>query len=257
MKRYKELIKRSRFFIPVVILVCITLLSVTAWSSGSFSISKSRPQQKAEELYNQRKENLQKGTIAVENRTSHLEVVSLDKHLEQNLIVLTLSNRYPRPVTGYKFSAGISIEYTECRNQPVPSGEEVREFLPLQAGLDVKGIKILAVILDDESTDGDPQFVREIKDYREGARIQRTQALRLLQEADNSRDTEAALSTIEAQLAPLTPNESKSLSADMVSGINSERHIISQELHHIRTMPSSQPRGMEKSSAWNRACVMA
>src|SRR5262245_51715497 len=111
MKKYKGLVKDSRSFILLIVLILITFLGVTAWSSRSFLSSINKRQQNPEENYNQRKENLRQGTIAVENRTKDFEVVSLNKNIDKEIVVLTLRNRYLRPVTGYKFSVGDSIEY--------------------------------------------------------------------------------------------------------------------------------------------------
>ncbi len=251
-------LKKKKLFTLVASLIMLgfaVLLSVTTWSSD-FSPSATARNQHSDAYY-QRKEKLRVGTIAVENRTNSLEVVSVDKAIDQGFIVLALRNRYPRPITGYKFSVGDSIEYAERLNSKwVEPGGEAKEILPLQLGLDVKGIKILAVIFDDESTDGDPQFVREINDRREGARIQRRRSVRQLKEVINSVDFDlvSALSSLESELAPLSADQSRDLSADKVAGINSERYIVLQELNRI-SMPSAEraASGIElKSSAPDR-----
>jgi len=253
MKKIRSKKKKSAVVnVAFTVLGTTVLLSISAWSAGLFPTSMtSRQKAKDEETLSHRKENLRTATIAIENRTSGMEVVTLEKHLEQNLLVLILKNSYPKPVTGYKFSVGDSIEYTERSNHKLLPGEEVREFVPLQVGLDVKGIKILAVIFDDETTAGDPQFVKEIEDRRKGSRTQRAHALRLLQEAANSPDVDLdnALSTVDSRLPALSPQELSGLSADMVAGISSERYVILQELHRIRTMPSSQGRATETKSS--------
>jgi len=251
MKRTRYRKKKSAVMhIAFTVLGTTALLSITAWSAGLFPTLMNSRQKASDEALSQRRQKLRTATIGIENRASGLEVVTLEEHLEQNLLVLVLRNRYPKPVTGYKFSVGNSIEYTERRNHKVLPGEEVREFIPLQIDLDVKGIKILAVIFDDETTAGDPQFVKEIEDRRKGSRTQRAHALLLLQEAANSRDVDLdkALSTVEPKLRALPPGESSGLSADMVAGISSERYVILQELHRIRTMRSSQGGGTETKS---------
>lgn len=230
--------KRKNVFklVPsLLVLGFAVLLSVTAWTSDLFPSSTARQQQS--DAYSQRKEKLRTGPIAVENRTSGLEVVSVDKFIDQGVIVMVLRNGYPRPITGYKFSVGISIDFSERLNSKwIEPGGEVKEFLPLQLELDTKGIKILAVVFDDESTDGDPRFVREINDNREGARIQRRRSVSKLKGVINSGDVDLvmALSSLESQFAPLSLDESRDLSADSVAGINAERYIALQELNRIR-----------------------
>lgn len=219
----------------LMVLGVAVLLSVTAWTSNFFPSS--TPAGHQSDAFNQRKEKLRTATIAVENRTSSLEVVSVDKFIDQNVIVMILRNGYPRHVTGYKFSHGISIDYSERLNSKwIEPGGEVKEFLPLQLGLETEGIKILAVIFGDESTDGDPQFVREIHDRREGARTQRRRTLSLLKRAMKSGDLDllTALSSLESKLAPLSVEESVNLSPDEVAGLSSERYMVLQELNRIR-----------------------
>lgn len=248
MKKFNPGRKSSVVNVSVTILGTAALLSITAWSAGFLPASTTSPQNtRGRGILNQRKENLRTATIAIENRTSAIEVVSLDKHLEQDVLVVILKNRYPKPITGYKFSVGDSIEYRERRNHMILTGEEVREFLPLQVGLEAKGIKILAVIFDDDTTEGDAQFVKEIKDYRKGSGIERNKALRFLREIANSpdQDLNSALSTVDSRLAPLSSEESSGLSADMVAGINSERYMILREVHGLRTLPSLTARGTE------------
>jgi len=238
---------------PLIVLGSVVLLSVTAWTSDFFPFSTARQS----DAYGQRKEKLRTATISVENRTRSLDVVSVDKAIEQGVIALVLRNRYPRSITGYKFSVGDSIEYTERLNSKwIEPGGETKEFLPLQVGLDTKGIKILAVILDDESTDGDPQFISEISDRREGARTQRHRTLSQLKGVVNSEDLAllTTLSTLESQLEPLSVDESRDMSADTVAGMNSERYMILQELNGIRMISGHWSRsGIEvKSSARER-----
>ena len=248
MKRVNGLSGGRRYvLILVTFLGCVALLVLVARSSGT------KPQEgrQQSDTYAQRKEKLRTATIAVENRTNSLEVVSVDKAIEQGVFVLALRNRYPRPITGYKFSVGDSIEYTERLNSKwIEPGGEAREFLPLQVGLATKGIKILAVIFDDESTDGDPRFVREINDRREGARIQRRRTLSHLKRVINSGDFDllTALSGLESALAPLSPDECRDLSADKVAGISSERFMVLQELNRIR-MISGHGSGIEVKSS--------
>lgn len=225
----------SKLVASSLVLGLAVLLSVTAWTSDFFpSLTPSHQQSDA---YSQRKEKLRTVTIAVENRTSSLEVVSVDKFIDQNVIVMVLRNGYPRPITGYKFSVGISIDYSERLNAKwIEPGGEIKEFLPLQLGLDTEGIKILAVIFDDESTDGDPRFVREIHDRREGARIQRGRTLSHLKRIMNSGDVDllTAVSSFESELGPLSVEESANLSADKIAGLSSERYMILKELNRIR-----------------------
>lgn len=219
----------------LLVLGLAVLLSVTAWTSNFFPSSTPGGQQS--DARSQRREKLRTATIAIENRTSSLEVVSVDKFIDQGVIAMVLRNGYPRPVTGYKFSHGISIDYSERLNSKwIEPGGEIKEFLPLQLGLDTEGIKILAVIFDDESTDGDPQFVREIHERREGARTQHRRTLSLLKQAMKSGDLDllTALSSLESKLAQLSVEESVNLSPDEVAGLSSERYMILQELNRIR-----------------------
>src|SRR6267142_2102725 len=121
----KNIRTRKSYWIVAVMLTIlgsVVLFSTTTWSSGIRSTGIVRRQEQAK-TYIERKENLRSSIIAVENRTSGLEAAGVEKHLEQNLILLVLRNRYPKPVTGYKFSVGDSIEYTERRNHKLLPGE--------------------------------------------------------------------------------------------------------------------------------------
>jgi hypothetical protein len=161
----------------------ILLVAITAWSSGVFSTSIVSQLQKNADDYDQRKERLRNHQISLENRTNGLQIVNLDKQIDQEIILITLKNTYQKPITGYKLSVGIGIQYGERQNSRILPGDEFRVILPLQPELDTKGVRILAVIFDDETTDGDPLFIKQIKDRRKGASLQRERNLLLLQQA--------------------------------------------------------------------------
>lgn len=226
----------SKLNILLTVFGSFMLLTIT--TSGFLSSQSSENQQRRnKDDYNQRKENLRTRAIATENKT-RFEIINLERLIDKGFIVMHLKNEYQKPITGYKFSFGVSLEYVERQNKGILPGEVIKEIQPLQLGLDREGIKMLAVIFDDGSTDGDPHYINEIKQRREGAKYQATQTLYLLQAAANSQDTylDNLLSKVESALAPLSRDEMDKLSPDKIAGINSIRYLTLQELRIIRSL---------------------
>jgi len=223
MKKYKRTFTHPRLFLTAAILVSLVFWGITAWS---YSLKKSNQQLTWEE----RKENLRLDKIKVKNYTSNLTIVSTEIDKKNDSVTVVLRNDYKKPVTGYIVTIGSGTVQTECltgsdNSNILQPGDVRKEIYGLQLDIDKLGIKVAAVILDDRTTDGQPQFVEQIQQYRLGMKIQRQYALDFLRKMTGLPENELtlSLSDLESRLPHLSESEESKLSTDARFGLQDEK----------------------------------
>ena len=187
--------------------------------------------------WQERKDRLKVEDLTIENRTQALIITNIEK--KDNLFIVTLRNDSQKTITGYEVSIGKAVHQSESlagvdpHNVLLP-GETRQKIYPVQVDVDKLGIKILAVVFDDKTEEGDPKYIQEIRDYRLGMRMQHEHMLRLLQ-GTLSLSGEAMASVLErmkSQLSPITKEEEENLPPIVGSALNGERdralHVIDE-----------------------------
>ncbi len=227
------ILRKSLIHITIIVtaVLILAIMGGTAWSS--------RKQQK-KNLTLEERDKLTVEELKVENKTKGLTIIGLEKVPHQ--VKVTLRNDYSKAITGYKVSIGVATmhkAYLAGIGEPeyfLP-GQVNQDIYPLQPGIEIHGIKILAVILDDKTADGDPRYVREIQEYRLGTKMQRKHVLHLLQKALAlpSSDLQTYLANIqEADLLPLSEGKEKLLPRQVRSGLGDERERTLQRIKELR-----------------------
>jgi hypothetical protein len=234
---YKQVLS-TRIVIPsLLIIFAFALFSVTVWSGTRKIQDKTWEQRKAEMIV----EN-----IRVENFTKGLTPISVDIDKERELITLTLRNDYDKIVTGYEVSIGEVTVQTESLNdssvQEVLHPRDTRkEVYALQDNLDKFGIAIVAVILEDGTTDGESNHIQEIREYRQGMKIQREHVLLLLEKIakQSMNKIPAALNSLVSQLAPMSESDERQLPPNVRFGIHDEKARILKEINNAKRIISA------------------
>ncbi len=229
----KPILRKSsiRLTIIATAILLLAIMGGTAWSS--------KDQQK-KSLTLEERDKLTVEELKVENKTKGLTIIGLEKVPHQ--VKVTLRNDYSKAITSYKVSIGVGTmhkPYLAGIGEPeffLP-GQVNQDIYPLQPGIEIHGIKILAVILDDKTADGDPQHVREMQEYRLGTKMQRKHVLHLLQKALAlpSSDLQTYLANIqEADLLPMSEGKEKLLPRQVRFGLGDERERTLRRIKELR-----------------------
>ncbi|HXU37819.1 MAG TPA: hypothetical protein VN937_15760 [Blastocatellia bacterium] len=185
-------------------------------------------------------------SLKVTNRTRAFELVDIEEVDDKN-IRLTLKNGYEKKITGFQVSVGAGRVQTDL----TLGGDETNFILPentyqeiyaIQHETDARGITILAVVLEDGTTDGDAEAIEEIEYYRLGMKMERKRVLSLLQGVLKTDDSEivSALSRVENQVSSPSITQDKTLPYqknrrlyNINFGTSDERMRIAREIHSI------------------------
>jgi hypothetical protein len=213
MMRYKTVFRKTDFLLIATIIGCIAPFGMTALSSRGQEVS-------FEERQRQKREKLKGVELRVLNLTRGLAVVKLEKHVDQDLIHVVFRNDYEKIITAYKVSVGSGTIASECLSVqetgdlvPFRPGEVREEMYPLQIDVETLGIKILAVVFDDKTSDGVPKYVQEMEEYRRGLKIGIKHALQLLDGISQlpSQEIPQALGRVRLELSPHSGGEEETL----------------------------------------------
>lgn len=244
----KALFDRTNLLVIIIVLGCLAALGMTAFSSRKQAES-------FEERQQQKKQRLKSAELHVQNLTRGLIVARVEKNIEQDLIHVVLRNDYPKIVTAYKVAVGSGTIASECVSVedtddvlPLRPGEMREEIYPLQADVDTLGIKVLAVVFDDKTSDGAPQYVQEIQEYRLGLGIGINHAVELLDAILRLPETELpkALGALQVELSPHSGRDEKVLPHFVKVGIGDVGTRIARDLARTQnTLQGPQDTGSE------------
>ena len=236
MKKYKALFQSSRFFLIAVLFVSVSFWGLNVWSNSSGKT-------KQELTWEQKKERLNLENIKVENFTSSLTIVNTEIDKQSESVAITLRNDSKKLITGYAVNVGGGTTKTECLTganmNNVLKPEEIRkEDYALQLDIDKHGIKIVAVIFDDNTTEGLPQYVEEIKQYRSGMKTQREHALNLLRNLSAKPQSKmyTAFNDFESKLSPFSENEENKFPANFRFGLQDEKVRLINNIKYLKEM---------------------
>jgi hypothetical protein len=191
--------------------------------------------------------------LQITNSTRAFNLINYN-FIEGDEINLTFRNDYDKRISGFNVAIGSGRIQTEL----IISGDDRYFIAPgaifektyvIQNDLQKYGITIGAVIFDDGSSDGNPKFIKEMKDYRLGMKKERERVLLLLDQISNLPDTNIlkALEDFEADIQSSLPDSKHNGKLDNVDlGIRNERYRMIQEVRLLRDGLGAAPSDNDK-----------
>lgn len=190
MKKFTSSLRGERIFILMLVICCGVFVIATTWSTAKSSQIDNRSKPTSDEI-SELKKSLKIENIKVTNKVKSINVVSVEKDSGNVSIVLSLKNESDKKITAYMVAAGDSLtfaDYAFSEEDGISSRELLKvhqeigtasfEGGPYQISPDLrkKGIVVLAVIFEDGTTEGEPNAVENLIQYRLGgkAQIERT-----------------------------------------------------------------------------------
>ncbi len=236
MKKHNRLAENSRFFV-IVILGCLSIIGISA----------THPVKHQQEDSYKRLAKLIEETnvddLKMTNYTSALNITKKEK-TPQGEIHLVLQNGYGKRITAYEISIGGTTTLIDAilstHQDGIAPGDSKEELLPIDFDPDIKkvDVAIRAVVFEDGASDGHPEFIKEIQDYRLGEYMQISATLRLLSSASNSLNEESQVALNQAQAGQLT--ETASLPLYVKFGISDTQKRLSHYIDNIKKMPLTE-----------------
>lgn len=180
----------------------------------------------------------------VQNKTRAFEVKQI-RH-DEGRVELGLKNGYKRNITAFAVSVNrlisqVDFLYSELEDQIGIAPEEVytsgvsfaRSNNPAVAAQENLDIRVLAVVFDDKTSDGDPSLVAEILNMRQGSKIQLTRIIGLVNKALTSLPIidDTAFDKLRSQISSL-PTDSQSSTAESTS-LRGEKDAALRRLDQI------------------------
>ena len=166
-------------------------------------------------------------TPRIQNKTHSFEVAQATANPGANgCIQLSLRNGYRRPITAYVVSANrlitiIDYLYSEGEDQRGIAPDAVhttpvcvpKAIDPDIAAKEGRQIFVQAVVFDDGTGDGDPEFIADILNRRRGSKIQLTRIIGVVKRVLNSGNTldDAALEAFKSEISSLTTDSQASV----------------------------------------------
>ncbi|HST22232.1 MAG TPA: hypothetical protein VLR90_14000 [Blastocatellia bacterium] len=123
-------------------------------------------------------------SFAVKNLVPELTVIQTE--VQGDMVLLSLRNDSKKSITAFSVSSSNIITRNELLDTDkiiAPGDINIGAYeLPLTSS-PKNGLTVLAVVFDDGTTSGDPEFIRQIIDARAGEQAQMTRMSPILQEA--------------------------------------------------------------------------
>jgi hypothetical protein len=244
MRQRKPVLPKMRFSILAIVLLCSTFLVV------SVSLSEKPTQNDIQQRLANLIETTDVDNIKLRNYTSAFNVVGKEK-VPHGDIRLTLQNDYDKKITAYEISIGSTTSLVDTilstHEDGIMPGFTRQQLLPINIDPDLesKGIIILAVVFEDGSGDGHPDFIKEINDYRRGETMQMERVSRLLGKSLSASDGDlvSALDSVQANMLS-APGESDNSSPMFFNfGISDTQKRISSYIENIKQKPEKEIRG--------------
>ena len=219
----------------MTIVGCTALLALGALSTRSSSRQGLKESQAS---LKEMREKLKVKDIQVHNKTRAFEIVNIEMLGDAEVLRMTLRNGYDKSVTGFQVNIGAvrsqpELSATGHDTDFIPPGGTYTRLYGTQIGLDKLGITVLCVVFEDGSSDGEPKYVEEIKEYRLGIRMARERVLPLLRDAMNLPDQER-LDKLESWITALPGFPEEGLSLSVKLGLQGEDHRMLREIGTLK-----------------------
>ena len=191
-----------------------------------------------------------------QNTTDSVRIVQLATNLtpvglqrQGNHISLTVRNDYGKNVTAFVISPGtytLTVDLDRNDNRIAPSETYITEFTlsPEATGAPVREhiVKILAVVFDDKTGDGDSTIVGGVLDLRQGRRSQLLAILPYMRAVLNSSDAALSqtLAAAETAIGNLPKHSTGDVSHESDAGRHNAKEKILLELADLRRLRQSR-----------------
>jgi hypothetical protein len=180
----------------------------------------------------------QVSTPPVKNLTMSLQVVKTEWTKQGDLLVI-LKNGYDKAITDYQVAVGqtqIETQFTDgLTSKALAPGATQEEVYPPQAGAEMGNLTIVGVVFQDGTSDGDPQFAKEITEKHKGAEFVKTRALPMLRKALDSFDVNSpnTIGKLKSQIREIPDGRELGLSPDARAG---NRHMVDYLLYRLNML---------------------
>ena len=243
--------------VTIIVFICLTLLGVSAWSSGTGPNRKPGISNRQKNGMNvtdiqAMAESLRADKVPVRNMAQSFRLIAIEK-VENRDLRLTLQNDYSKRINGFWLfvgNVGTEIGPLYEKEQMILPGGTYTIDLPIQADTDTRGIGIVAVTFDDGSGDGDPESLYVIRETRKGEKTQIKKILKLIRQhlMSPDADTSAALDRLESQIKSLSVDSGNGQKDPLWSGLNSAKQraiafvqsVRAKQHHSIQSINKDQ-----------------
>lgn len=211
-------LKRSGITPVVLVLLCMTVFGMGVWSSGI-------------------KSNLQDDTLPkVKNETESFQLVSIEK--AKDTVLLRMKNISGQGITAYSIAShenGREDTDYSIGDYVIANGAIEEIEIPLSS---LRGsgaskrkksdIRILAVVFEDQTSEGDYTAAADIRNTRLGKKIQLKRINQLLLEALNLHGTNqmSTLSDLKSRIASLSEDIEKGQPSAVRSGLRNAKQDV-------------------------------
>ncbi len=191
--KYPASLRRTSFIISAFALLCLIVLSVSAWYPSTTHYQNNPPE--------------------ILNKTQSLQAISLVQNGDD--FVLALKNNSNKPINGYSIAIGQHSKLTSdltAGDRVIAHGEVAEEKIPIsQLQVTSSGhpqrqqIIVLAVLFEDHSNEGDSTTISAIENRRLGVKQQLNRIYPLLESAASllNSDKSNPLTKLKSQLSAL------------------------------------------------------
>jgi len=218
MTRYMIGLKRSGITPVVLVLLCMTVFGMGVWSSGI-------------------NPNIQDGTLPeVKNETESFQLVSIEK--AKDSILLRMKNISGQGITAYSVAShdnGREDTDYSIGDYMIANGAIEEIEIPLSS-LRVSNaskqrkpdIRILAVVFEDQTSEGDYAAAADIRNIRLGKKIQLKRINQLILEASNLSSTNqlSTLKDLKSRIASLSEDIERGQTPAVRSGLRNAKQDV-------------------------------
>jgi hypothetical protein len=225
----------SRILSIATICAVLTLVSLTFWitsvnPSGAFA-------------------PVQSDDVTVSNKTQAFQIISAVRDGET--VQLSLKNGYGKAINGFTISSsdtsGVQVDFTPTDEVIAPGGiyhykTSVASLRSSDSLSDKLTLKILSVVFDDGTSDGDHQAIADIKNRRLGEKIQLARILPLLRQALSSSDADkpTVLARLKSQITLLTVKPDNGQPVEITGGLLHGKEYILREIRALEQEQSEE-----------------
>ncbi len=242
MRKHKYF-RSGSLIVIIIVFICLTLLGVSAWSSGTGPHRKPGISTRQKNNMNvtdiqAMAERLQADKVPVRNMARSFRLIAIEK-VENRDFRLTLQNDYSKRINGFWLfvgNVGTEIGPLYEREQMISPGGIYTIDLPIQADTDAKGVGIVAVTFEDGSGDGDPESLYVIRETRKGEKTQIKKILKLIRQhlMSPDADTSTALDRLESQIKSLSVDSGNGQRDPFWSGLDSAKQRAMAFVQSVR-----------------------
>ena len=174
--------------------------------------------------------------VQIVNETRLLEVAKAEPKADS--INLVLKNNHTKYITGFQIRIGQVTVQSEFigSDEVFPPGTVYEKQYPVEEKSSRASITVLAVIFEDGSSDGNPQYIKQIKDKRLGEKTQIKRAIPLLQKGSEASegDPAEALRQLRADISSLAVKDKEYLSDDYALGLHDRKALLLRQLERLQ-----------------------